>query len=235
MTDTALTSILDRQTDRFYGKYRGTVAENQDPLKRGRIKVNAPAVLGDTESGWAEPCTPFSGTSAGFFAIPSVGSGVWVEFEAGDVSRPVWVGGWWAAGEAPVSEKAELPDPQRKILRSDSGLVVSLDDSAQTITLSDGIGVNLMTIKVTEATVEVRAAARVVLEAPLIEHGDPATHPAVFGDALLAYLSQLVTTFNTHVHPGQLAAGIIPVTPAPPVAPMTPPTPALVSVKNLVG
>ena len=112
---------------------------------------------------------------------------------------------------------------------------MSLDDSAQTITLSDAIGINLMTIKVTEATVEVRAAARVVLEAPLIEHGDRATQHAVFGDALLAYLSQLVTTFNTHVHPGQLAAGIIPVTPAPPVAPMMPPTPALVSVKNLVG
>jgi hypothetical protein len=235
MSDTAPTSLGDRRTDRFYGKYRGLVADNQDPLKRGRIKARVPAVLGDTESGWAEPCTPFSGTTAGFFAIPSTGTGVWVEFEAGDVSRPVWVGGWWATGEAPISEKAEPPDPQRKILRSDSGLVVSLDDSAQTITLSDSIGVNLMTIKVTEATAEVRAAARVTLEALLIEHGERATHPAVFGDNLLAYLSQLVTTFNTHVHPGQLAAGIIPVTPAPPVAPMTPPTPALVSVKNLVG
>ena len=40
-----------------------------------------------------------------------------------------------------------------------------------------------------------------------------------FGDQLLQYLNQLVTLFNTHVHPGELAAGFIPVTPAPPVAP----------------
>jgi hypothetical protein len=235
MTDTQLTSMLERQTDRFYGKYRGVVTQNRDPLQRGRIKATVPAVLGTTESGWAEPCTPFSGTQAGFFAVPAMGAGVWIEFEAGDPTRPVWVGGWWAVGEAPISERAEPPDPTRKILRSDFGLIVSLDDAAQTITLSDAIGLNLMTIKVMQGTVEIRSAARVVLEAPLIEHGDHATHPAVFGDSLLAYLTRLVTTFNTHVHPGELAAGIIPVTPAPPVAPMTPPTPALVSIKNLVG
>jgi len=186
-------------------------------------------------SNWCLPCAPYAGVGAGLFTIPAAGSGVWIEFEAGDVSRPVWVGGWWAVGEAPISERAEPPDPTRKILRSDFGLIVSLDDAAQTITLSDALGISLMTIKVIEGTVEVRAAARVVLEAPLIEHGEFATHPAVFGDTLLAYLAQLVTTFNTHVHPGELAAGILPVTPAPPVAQMTPPTPALVSIKNLVG
>jgi hypothetical protein len=53
----------------------------------------------------------------------------------------------------------------------------------------------------------------------------------VLGDDLLAYLAQLVTTFNTHVHPGELALGFMPVTPAPPVAPMSPPTPALISTK----
>ena len=73
------------------------------------------------------------------------------------------------------------------------------------------------------------------IEAQTINHGQGATHPAVFGDQLLTYLSQLVTIFNSHLHPGELAAGVIPVTPAPPVAPMTPPTPSLLSTKNLVG
>ncbi|HMK92765.1 MAG TPA: hypothetical protein VK576_07180, partial [Thermoleophilia bacterium] len=72
------------------------------------------------------------------------------------------------------------------------------------------------------------------LEAPLIQHGQAAMHPAVYGDQLLAYLNQLVTIFNTHIHPGELAAGILPVTPAPPVAPAPPATPALISTKNLV-
>jgi hypothetical protein len=44
-----------------------------------------------------------------------------------------------------------------------------------------------------------------------------------------------VTMLNTHVHPGELAAGILPVTPAPPVPPLQPPTPALLSLKVKTG
>ena len=81
---------------------------------------------------------------------------------------------------------------------------------------------------------EVKSAAKVVLEAPLIQHGQSAQHPAVFGDQLLTYLNQLVTMFNAHVHPGEMAAGILPVTPAPPVPPFPAATPSLISTKNLV-
>jgi hypothetical protein len=87
---------------------------------------------------------------------------------------------------------------------------------------------------VLEGTIEIKALAQVVLDAPLIKHGGGATHPAVFGDQLMAYLAQLVTTFNSHVHPGELALGLLPVTPAPPVPPAAPPTPALISLQNLV-
>ena len=73
-----------------------------------------------------------------------------------------------------------------------------------------------MSIEVTQGTIEIDAATRVVLEAPLIKHGAGAAHPAVFGDELLAYLNQLVALFNAHVHPGELVIGVLPVTPAPP-------------------
>ena len=59
-------------------------------------------------------------------------------------------------------------------------------------------------------------------------------HEEPLGDQLFAYLTQLVTLFNTHVHPGELALGILPVTPAPPVAPMPPPSPSLLSLKVLL-
>jgi len=74
----------------------------------------------------------------------------------------------------------------------------------------------------------------VVLEAPLIQHGQGAAHPAVFGDQLLTYLNQLVAMFNAHVHPGEMAGGVLPVTPAPPVPFFPAATPALISTKNLV-
>jgi hypothetical protein len=225
---------LEQQADRFYGKYRGLVVTNLDPTQTGRLKALVPEVLGEIPSGWALPCQPFTGTGAGLYAVPQTGAGVWIEFEAGDTSRPIWSGGWWAAGEVPMDEMQTPSMPTRKILRSELGLMVSLDDLQQTITISDALGLNLMTVKVLEGTVEVKSAVRVVLEAPLIQHGQAAMHPAVYGDQLLAYLNQLVTIFNTHIHPGELAVGILPVTPAPPVAQAPPATPALISTKNLV-
>jgi hypothetical protein len=226
--------VLERDADRFYGKYRGLVTDNQDPMQIGRIQASVPEVLGEVRTGWALPCAPYAGTSSGFYAIPPVGAGVWIEFEAGDPSRPIWSGAWWGTGEVPMDEKSTPSQPTRKILRSDFGLIVSLDDNAQTITLSDSLGINLMTVKVSEGTIEIRSAVQIVLEAPLIKHGQNATHPAVFGDQLLTYLNQLVSMFNAHMHPGELAAGFIPVTPTPPVPPFPPATPSLISTKNLV-
>jgi hypothetical protein len=232
--DMAALDALEQLADRFFGKYRGTVVNNLDPTNTGRLQALVPEVLGEVPSGWALPCQPFTGTGAGLYAVPQPGAGVWIEFEAGDASRPIWTGGWWAAGEVPLDEQQTQSQPTRKILRSELGLLVSLDDLQQTITISDGLGLNLVSVKVTEGTVEVKSAVRVVLEAPLIQHGQGAAHPAVFGDQLLAYLNQLVAQFNTHVHPGELAAGVLPVTPAPPVAPFPPATPSLISTKNLV-
>jgi hypothetical protein len=75
----------------FFGKFRGTVTANQDPLMRGRIQALVPEVTGPEATGWALPCAP-----AGFFAVPAVGAGVWIEFEQGDPDRPIWTGCWWA-------------------------------------------------------------------------------------------------------------------------------------------
>ena len=223
-----------QDTERHYGKYRGLVTINVDPLSLGRLKAMVPEVLGEVPSSWALPCAPYAGTGSGLFAIPPIGAGVWIEFEAGDVSRPIWSGAWWATGEVPMDEKGVPVKFNTKILRTDFGLILALDDLGQTITISDAVGLNLMTIKVLEGTIQIKSAVRVVLEAPLIQHGQGAAHPAVFGDQLLTYLNQLVAMFNAHVHPGELAGGFLPVTPAPPVPPFPPATPSLISVKNLV-
>ncbi|MGW4891781.1 phage baseplate assembly protein V [Kitasatospora sp. NPDC004240] len=220
-------------TDRFYGKYRGKVTDVDDPLKAGRLKATVPEVLGEVETGWALPCTPYAGRRSGLYAVPPVGSPLWVEFEAGDPSRPVWAGCWWGPLEAPGAPTAPLPSPARRELTSESGLTVALDDDGHTLTLSDATGQNLLEIKAQSGQVTLKALTQVTLEAPLINHGKQAAEPAVLGTQLVSYLSQLVTLFNAHVHPGQVAAGV-PVTPAPPMAQLTPPPPALLSVKNLV-
>lgn len=218
--------------DRFYGKYRGIVTDNMDPNNLGRIKALVPEVLGEIPTGWASPCAPYFGTQAGFFAMPPVGAGVWVEFEAGDPSRPIWVGGWWGQADVPMRPMGANTTPNTKILRSEGGLIVALDDTSQTIAISDAAGANSAIVDVAKATVTLKGTARVVFEAPqILEGSQAAPHPAVFGDQLLSYLNQLVTMFNAHLHPGELAAGILPVTPAPPVPQFPPATPSLLSTK----
>jgi len=73
---------------RYYGVYRGTVVSIKDPLVKRRIKVVVPAIMGETPTEWAWPMEGASLKSD----VPAVGQGVWVMFESGDPSYPLWVG-----------------------------------------------------------------------------------------------------------------------------------------------
>lgn len=220
---------------RHYGKYRGLVTDNQDPKNLARIRAKVPEVLQDVVTGWALPSLPYSGKGSGFFRVPAAGAGVWVEFEAGDVSRPVWTGCWWGDGQLPADQDGNSATPDYSILRSEKGLMVVLNDAGPTIAVSDQNGTNLVKIDVSQNQITINASTKVVVNAAQIELVDGAPHPLVFGDSLLDYLNQLVTLFNTHVHPGELAIGVLPVTPAPPVPPFTPATPDLLSVQVKTG
>ena len=215
---------------RFFGKYRGVVKSNQDPTQRGRLEVLVPAVM-DREPVWAMPCVPYAGDNMGIYTMPEPGTGVWVGFEAGDPSYPIWVGCYWADGQVPQNDRGTAATPPLKIIRSQQGLMVTLDDRQQAIAISDKNGNNIITLQVQQGKVTVKGIQKVVVEAPQIELVENATHPVVFGDRLLQYLNQLVQLYQTHTHPGELALGAFPVTPAPPVPPFPPPNPSLLSTR----
>lgn len=111
------------------GKFRGIVSDVEDPLMQGRIKAKVPDVFGENESGWALPCLPFGGSQMGFFVLPDVGSGVWIEFEHGDPSYPVWVGSWFGSKSDMPSELSSAPY-ERTMLVTKSGHSITLDDSS---------------------------------------------------------------------------------------------------------
>ena len=124
MTDTA----VDR---RLIGKYRGTVVNNVDPMLRGRLLVTVPDAIGMVPSSWAEPCVPLAGPTGppmGVYKVPVIGAGVWVEFEQGDASRPIWVGcRWGAASDVPTLAHAGLPVSPNIVLQTlgQNALVIS--------------------------------------------------------------------------------------------------------------
>jgi hypothetical protein len=232
--DTLVVEMAQRERERFYGKYRGIVADIDDPEGLARIRAQVPAVLGDQPSPWALPCSPYAGPGVGFHAVPPVGAAVWIEFEGGDINLPIWTGGWWARGDIPSDEAGATAKTPQKLLKSDTGLLLALDDDAHTATLSDANGANLLKISVDAGEIRVQCAAKVIVEAPQIELVEGAPHPLVFGDDLLSYLNQMVALFNAHMHPGETVLGI-PVTPMTPVPMFQPAQPTMLSVKVKTG
>jgi Type VI secretion system/phage-baseplate injector OB domain len=101
---------------RFYGKYRGVVVNNLDPMQMARIQVIVPDVSTVMLSSWAMPCFPVAGIQNGVFTVPIPGSGVWVEFEQGDPDFPIWVGCYWGT-------PAEVPALSHVIPPAVPGLV----------------------------------------------------------------------------------------------------------------
>lgn len=94
----------------YFGKFRGTVVNNIDPLQIGRIQAMVPDVSGLLPSSWAMPCVPVAGPNMGVFTVPPIGAGVWIEFEKGDPDYPIWVGGYWGStSETPAMSHAVPP------------------------------------------------------------------------------------------------------------------------------
>lgn len=165
----------------FFGKYRGTVVANIDPLQMGRIQAMVPDVAGMLPSSWAMPCLPVAGLNMGMFTVPPIGSGVWIEFERGDPDYPVWVGGYWGSvSETPSLAKmvpptsagitlqtalgngiviSDLPGPTGGILiQTASGAMISVSDTG--IVISNGKGAS---IHLTGPSVDVNNSALTVV------------------------------------------------------------------------
>ena len=128
MSDPLLQDLMDLVRSRFYGKYRGVVTDVDESTMR--IKASVPSVLPTTGTGWCMPCVPYAGPQVGVLMLPEVGSGVWIEFEGGDVSYPVWVGMYWHTGEIPSQASATV-----KSIVTAAGSIAM--DNAGSITLTD--------------------------------------------------------------------------------------------------
>ena len=148
MNEMLLQDVLDHVRNRFYGKYRGTVTDVDAATMR--IKANVPAVLPGAPTGWCAPCVPYAGPQVGFLMLPEVGSGVWIEFEGGDVSFPIWTGCYWSAGDVPSSAAADV-----KSIVTTAG-TLSFDNVGDSVTLA-GSAQNTVVLDSSGATVSAGA------------------------------------------------------------------------------
>jgi hypothetical protein len=159
-----------------YGKYRGKVVNNNDPLMLGRIVALVPAIS-ERPLTWATPCVPYAGKEVGFFAVPPIDANVWIEFEGGDPGKPIWTGCFWGQDEVPAHPAA----PTTKIFKTEA-ITLSIDDpkaelklevktdaGLQTVVM-DPNGIKLssdeVTVTIAQQAIELKNAAASVSVAP---------------------------------------------------------------------
>ncbi len=130
--------LVERVGATYYGKYRGVVTDVADPENRCRIRATVPAVLGETPCAWAMPALPWAGPGQGVVFLPAAGTGVWIEFEAGRLDSPIWSGAWWANDERPAPQGEKV-----RVIVSEKGHRVVLDDESDTVTLEHGGGASI--------------------------------------------------------------------------------------------
>lgn len=146
---------------RYYGKYRGTVINNIDPMQIGRLQAMVPDVSSLIPSSWAMPCLPVGGLQMGMFTVPPIGAGVWIEFEQGNPDYPIWTGCFYGSvadvpalaltAPPPVSAItlqtmlqngliiSDVPGPTGGILiKSTTGAMIMVNDTGITITNGKG-------------------------------------------------------------------------------------------------
>ena len=112
---------------RYYSVYRGIVVDNDDQEKHmNRIKVCCPEVMNGINNGFK-------------FLAPKVGDIVFVTFEFGDPTKPLWEYHGWALNQIP----SPLDGPNKMGIITPEGNLITLDDDngRLTIYINGDIGV----------------------------------------------------------------------------------------------
>jgi uncharacterized protein involved in type VI secretion and phage assembly len=116
--------------------------------------------------------------------VPEVGSLVWVEFEGGDLSRPIWVGCFWASGQLPEGAEPgvfmlhtangnifRISDIDEAIdLTTAGGHAVALSDGDDTITLNHSGGASI-TVESDSITID-SGGSKIVLDSSAVNVND---------------------------------------------------------------
>lgn len=126
--------------NKYYGVYRGSVFENEDPENQGRLRVKVPQIYGNkSPERWAYPRGSMAGKGHGLFLIPQKEDPIYISFENGDTRFPLWEYGWWLNGKAPKDTNVE-----KYTFISPSGHRIDLDDKNNAVEIKHKDGQELL-------------------------------------------------------------------------------------------
>jgi uncharacterized protein involved in type VI secretion and phage assembly len=178
----------DGQARRHFGVHPAIVTNIVDPDNLGRIQVKLPW-LGSAASNavhtWATLCSPYADNDQGLQVLPEVDTEVLVAFEGGNLRRAYILGSTWNGVES-LPDSPATPNNKRlfksrsgSLLEFDdtdgaakvtlsmkSGHTVTLDDSAQQVTVQHSNGCSItMTVA---GEIQIQANASVEITAPAL-------------------------------------------------------------------
>ena len=123
----------------YYGTYRATVMDNNDPDKLGRVQIRVGAIHGDRPcERWAWPISPWAGNGYGLWFVPDIGSTVYVVFDHGQADHPLWSGSWWGDGE-PTADMTT----KKVVIATKEGMKLVLDRTNKSVTVEQSSGTSL--------------------------------------------------------------------------------------------
>lgn len=151
---------------RIPGVVPAVVTDNQDPEKRGRVRVSFPwlADQGDGESWWAPISVPMAGDQMGTYFLPEVNDEVLVAFAHGDPRFPFVLGSVWNANSKPP-EQVDQNNTKRTI-KSRSGHTIRFDDTdgSEKIEIVDAKQKVTIVIDSSKSTLEITADQDVTIQ-----------------------------------------------------------------------
>lgn len=173
----------------LYGVYPALVVGIVDPHAQGCVEISLPWALdagGSSYRAWARLATLAAGDQRGSWFIPEVGDEVLVVFEAGDPGKPYVIGCLWNGKDSPPASMDGAGQNQIKVLRTRSGLQITLDDSpgsgclelttpgGQTVSLQDSsdrivISAGSSKIIVKDSQIEIESSGKLVIAASTTE------------------------------------------------------------------
>ena len=127
--------------NKYYGSYRASIVDNNDPDNLGRVKIKCIPLYGTNNPDiWVFPRGSVSGNASGIYWIPPNGSSIYITCEHGNPRFPLWEYGWWLTGktiqgavpgvhifQTPYGHRIELNDNDKFIdIKHPSGFHVKL-------------------------------------------------------------------------------------------------------------
>ena len=194
---------------RYYSIYRGMVINNDDPKGMNRVKVYVPGIEGGIQL-WALPKGQQGSSKYSFKLLPPQFKDlVWVSFEGGDLTKPVWEYYGWSIGDI----DNVLFSKDRMGITTPNGHQIVIDDSKGNGSLEIYVNGNVNVLAEKDINVVSKGELNLAGDNGVSVNGGD--RPAVNGEDLTNKLNQLVqeleslkTAFNSHIHSVPAAPGV---------------------------